>query len=320
MNLYPSSVEYHGMYNVNPGESNYYAFDPDKISSSFHKTVDQLPPLTERELENIRGVTLACLIRHGQFGKIGKKEAKTYYQFCVFDELIDRTARLELPNHKIVTAAFVKALQKDVLASRPLWRIAIVGETTETSVMVYPDVVRFGFPATGDLALDLQKVVDEVLTLQELRKGPYRRQLAYLREKVPEELPKLSKEEPFRFLSAFDNYRGNFERVCVWMLEPFVGFSITQPEDTWSGGDGFALRKDGDFGEHYENFDAEWWLRPHLPPPGYCGPLVFQSVDAKGNAIGKGWQFNLDRASVIKDADLKDKEAVSEQKAIDSSK
>ena len=31
-------------------------------------------------------------------------------------------------------------------------------------------------------------------------------------------------------------------------------------------------------------------------------------LDAKGNPIGKGWKFDLDRANVIKDADLKIKE------------
>src|SRR5229473_4152532 len=200
MNRYPSFVEYQGMYNVNPEEWRDKEFNPDDFSSSFHKTVDDLPPLTWREFENIRGVTLSCLLRHGLFEKIGKNEAKAFYKFCVGDELMDRTARVELPNFRILTAELVKALQKEVLKSRPIWRIMIVSEAPQTTVMIYPEVIKFGIPTTGDLPVDLRKVVDEELNLREPREGPHRRQMEYLKQKVVQELSKLpGGEEPFQF-------------------------------------------------------------------------------------------------------------------------
>jgi len=312
MNRFPSYLEHRGMYNVNPEDIQGEEMDPEDDPTSYFRSVEQLPRLTWDEFQDIRSATHRALVRHGRLPGMSEEEAKIFYRYCVGDEIGDRTVRVELPNFGVLTPGFVEGLQRDVLASRPLWRIFIVAESPETVVIIYPETVRVGMvPAGGDWKTALPRTVASVLELRERREGPQRRQLEYLKRKVPSELSKL-RTKPFLVVAAFDTYYiGDPRQISVWFLYPgeweWSGLTVEEPENAASG-DEIAVKADGTFDEYYvHGFDTPqpaFWLKQWILPPGFKGKMVLEKTRPDPEVEAR-WAIDFDPSSVVKDADLK---------------
>jgi hypothetical protein len=310
MNRFPSYLEHRGVYNVNPED---YREDlaPEDDPTPYFRSVEHLPPLTGKEFQNICSATYRALERYGRLPGMSAADAKHFYRYCAGDEISDRTVRVELPDFRALSPEFVEGLQRDVLAERRLWRIFIVAESPETVVIIYPDAVRVGtVPPGGDWKTTLPQTISEVLQIREAREGPQRRQLEYLKQKVPKELTKV-RTEPFRLVAAFDTYYiGDPTRISVWFLyaaeKHWFDISVEEPENAASGAE-VALKPDGSFDDNYRfdpNVQPAFWLKQSILPAGFKGKLRLART-RPGPVVDARWTVDFDPSSVIKDADLK---------------
>jgi len=307
MNKFPSYAEHQGLYNVARKEGD--AKGRLQRSSAVIRSADFLPRLTWKESYEVFQATRRAVVTYGKIGGMTKKELEKYYEFCVIDEMPDRTAAIELPDFKDVTAAFIEGLQRDVLKDRPLWRILLAGEVPETFIVIYPKVVRLaGLPASADWRSHLDAVVKKEIELRNKREGPERRQHEWLRRTLPKEMTKLA-DKGLRIVAAFDNWRGDSRTVTLWILyrEPtdrYRAFRITHPKDCAVGFGSAAVQPDGRFGSQFAWDSSEVQLEQWILPPGYKGKIVFEELGPKETVLGE-WCFTTDSLKIIKDEDLK---------------
>lgn len=310
---FPSYLEHRGMYNVNPEE---YPHFKQELKDTIWciRSIRSLPLLTWSEFREICSATYQALVRYGRLPGMSEEEAKIFYRFCVGDELMDRTVRVELPRFEVLTPEFVEALRRDVLATRPLWRIFIVAESPETVVIIYPSAVRLGtVPIDGDWKAALPDLVSKVLELREERYGPQRRQREYLRSIIPSLVRKIRDNRP-QLVAAFDNhYLGDKGEVSIWLLYPgeneWFDIEIKEPKDT-SVGEEIAVKADGTFDDYYV-FDPDrqpaFWLAQKVLPSDFKGSQLVLEKRRPGPVIEARWTIDFDRSAIIKDADLKAK-------------
>lgn len=303
MNDHPSFTEYQGFYNMT--SANYYGDDapPHVDQSQFLQTVDNLPTLTWRELNDISGAIYQCLAQCPPPHARTKKEIDQYYRDCVVAELKDRTARVEMPDYRLLTLPMVRALQNEVLAARPLWRIMIVSESPETVIMIYPRTVRI---ANYDTERDLGKVLAETVAkaqeLRDLREGPYRRQIEYLKLPTKKAVDGW-KTESFRAIAAFDNYKGQPGELTVWILHPSNSYVSIEEPTAAARSSACPVRADGSIGEPFDDsIPAPYQLTPLiLPADAYAGELLVEiEFDYDGNVHGT----RIPILPIIRDAEL----------------
>src|SRR5262249_37301596 len=162
---------------------------------------DQLPAmLTWNEKQEAGQAMYKCLETHARPPGISPEEVGRFYRYCVKDVPVDRTLVVHVPEIQVLTAEFVSHLQRDVLASRPLWRIWIVGEEDGPAVLIYPDTVYVAAQGVHeDWTHTLPPLVARIADVRNLRNGPKQRQLDYLQSTIPAEIPRL-RDPPIRFL------------------------------------------------------------------------------------------------------------------------
>jgi hypothetical protein len=290
MNHLPSYAEFAGFYNVNLEDHQDQGSLPPYPNDQYYRTAKRLPPLTPAEFEDIRGAMYHCLESYARPPGLNQKEASTFYRFCVRDELIDRTVAVELPDIRILTPRLVDVLQREILYARPLWRILIAGEVPETVILIYPTVVRCGTAKPApNWQQALAAVVEEEWNRREPREGPRRRQCDYVGRGLQHMLQELSARDPMRFLAAFDNRRGDYQMLAVWLVhrgESWSDIRLIRPEDAMRG-EYFAVKADGTFGTHYAPDSAEYWLTEWLIPAGFHGSLIAQKTDSLSHTISE---------------------------------
>lgn len=311
---FPSYLEHQGAYNVNIEDlrnEEEFPLTEDEIVRS----VKELPPLTWKEFEDIRSATYRALVKYGRLPGTNEKEAEAFYRYCVGDELLDRTVRVELPNFSILSPQFVEQLQREVLATRPLWRIFIVAESPDTVVIIYPKIVRLGtVPPNGDWKTALADIVSKVLQIREMRTGPQRRQKEYLRSKIKKLVSQMQAANDSRplLVAAFDTYYlGTKGELSIWLLYPTKGeyFDITiyDPEEA-AVGEQVAVKMDGTIDEYYEfhpDRQPAFWLSQWVLPGNFEGEKLALKKIRPGNVVESRWTIDFDRTSIIKDKELK---------------
>jgi hypothetical protein len=273
---------------------------------AFLITTEHLPPLTQEELDDISASAYLCLEKHARLCGMTVEEARDYYSFSVLDELLDRTLRIELPDLRALTPRLVVGLQAEALASRPLWRVMIDGESPETVVIIYPDAVRVG-TASGqtDWKSALEGAVPTATRLREARRGANARQIRVLQERVPVQLANL-RESSFGIVGLFDNDGGDFTELAIWMLHRgrSIDYRVTGPRGIKTSGPDFAVRADGMFGDHYQPDNADFWLT-HWALPARAARRIRVQAMRDGEPIGAARMIEIDPAAIVKDADLK---------------
>jgi hypothetical protein len=280
---------------------------PEEDVSRSIRSVPDVPLLTWSEFAEARAATERCLQNHGRLPTWSGEEAKTFYQFCVGDELVDRTLRVELPEARVLNATLIGRFQQEVLAKRPLWRIMIIGETLATTIMVYPNGVWFeGVSRLDNWCTELPGLVKRLLAITDKSEGPKRRQLNYLRWKIQRDL-KVFTGKPFDIVSTFDNYCGNSARWSMWVIcpseESWFEIRVTEPDNVASSVT-FAVRSDGFFGPEFDAEHPAYWLSEWVLPAGYRSTLSVEKIRVK-RVIEKRWTIALDPSSIVRDVDLK---------------
>jgi hypothetical protein len=307
----PSYPEYTGLYNVAPEDFSADANFAGAARTTFFVSTDHLPKLTWDEFDGARAAMMEALSRYGRRPNMDAKQSQSYYRDCVIDEFKDRTLRVELPDFRVLTPEFVDGVQRDVLAGRPLWRVFLVAVSPETVVLIYPDAVRVGaLPADADWRAALSGVVATVHNALESTRGPERRQMEYLLRRMPAELDQL-RQQPFRLVAVFDNYEGDERELSLWFLfageDRWAGYSLNSDDpDATSATGRVVLKPDGTIDEFYEiQLDAEppFWLERWLVHADYRRGLELVKIRTGGVEAGR-WRVAIDRAQVLRDADL----------------
>ena len=310
---YPSFAEHQWYYNIIPGEEDVDG-TPDKDRSKYFKTVDQLPPITWSEKEQASQAVYKCLETRPRPPRIPPEELKRFYQYCVKDVLLDRTLVVHVPEIQVLTAEFVRQLQRDVLASRPLWRIWIVGEEEGPALLIYPDTVYVGGQGLHqEWTRALPTLVAQIVEIRNTRDGPEKRQLEYLQARIPGQIGNL-RDPPIRFLAAFDNFCGNHSRTTVWFLgrndtHSWSHFCIRAPEHAATADD-YEVTSAGKIRLRGDPVHAEFVLIAWVLPAAFRGKLAIQKEKpineiTRQPLIAGRWEFDFDPKSIIKDADLK---------------
>jgi hypothetical protein len=218
MNPYPSYIECSGLYNVNPSDEHLRGIRPDVARSRFHRTANVLPTLTWHEVQSVWDATYQTLVKHGRPQGMGEPEATKLYRFAASHEMKDRTVRVELANLGALTPELARVIQAEVLAAHPLWRVFIVGESPETVIIIYPQVVRAGpGPVVPAWEQALLSTVAELKKQRDLRTGPQRRQVDWLKLNIPGRLRRWT-GLPYEVAGIFDNYGGDRTELSVWLL------------------------------------------------------------------------------------------------------
>jgi hypothetical protein len=303
MQFFPSYVEYKGLYNVDAGVS-----EP-TIGVWKHGSrspIGSFPPLTSTEFEDVRTLMCQTLRTFGRPLDLTREETDILYHYVVGDEMVDRTLRVEMPRIECLTDTFVEAVQRDVLAKHTLWRVMIPGESEDTVVMIYPTVVRAGADINGvNWRSNLRTIISRIKTIREASEGPRRRQLEYLKKHIGAAVRSLGPDK-FRLLAAFDNYRGDYQEITLWILYRQTGewfdLTIREPESI-AVSESFAVRSDGFFSDYYEPDDSELWLVQWVLPVGFRGPIVVDKWRAEGS---EPWGIiHFDGSEIIKDSQLR---------------
>jgi hypothetical protein len=306
MNRFPSLVEHRDYYNLRTEDV------PAEVRGRpgiCFRSAKQLPPLDLREFERMQELVYGFLHRHGRFPNL-REDVGRFYEFCVGDELIDRTISVELPNFRVLTPAFIEGLQKEVLAENPLWRVHILTEEPGNAVMVYPNVVRVGVaPPSANVVAELNKAIEREVAARDVREGPDRRQLAYLAPKVREALKNLD-VAPFIVLGVFDNCSGDTKKVTIWLLfrsEIVPDLVIEEPREI-AVGTHRRVRPDGTLVPEFGRERTDVWLEQWVLPAGFGDKVVVQRREKGKPVVGQQWEVRIDRASIVRDADLLAKE------------
>jgi hypothetical protein len=212
--LSPSYSDHRGFYNIRDEDAVHGASDatPSKV---FRSTPD-VPPLTWAEFRSVAEATCQQIVTRARL--LSPPLPDGAMRYCVGDELGDRTVEVELPAYSMLTPEFIAALQQEVLAQHPLWRIMLHGRDDLTKVIVYPTAVRVGdFPADAPLAETLETTIARLLQLHESRDGAHDRQQAYVQALLRRDLPTLGRND-YRLVAVFDNYKGNTGELSIWLL------------------------------------------------------------------------------------------------------
>lgn len=305
MNRFPSIGEHDGLYNVEPENYRRGLLEPDEDFNEYHRSEEDIPQLGWDEFKGAVAATYVCLWKDARLSGFSEQDAKNYYAFAVDESIADRTIKVWLPDMRVLTPTLVRTFQREVLLSRPLWRILIGSDEKARTVLIYPDVVRIGLSSEEpDWQTQLAQIVKEEWDHREQREGPRRRQLDYLRGRIRSSLSAVS-DKPFELLAVFDTYYGDPSEWTVWVL--FTGENAedvnVEYTDGVMGSDKFPVRDDGYFGPLFKDDNAKLWLRCWVYPPNTRKLTIKRQRDYKP-VPGAVYEVAVYPRDVIREAEL----------------
>ena len=309
MNRFPSISEHDGVYNVDPENFRRGLLEPDEDFNEYHRSEENLPPLDWDEFKGAAAATYACLWKNAKLTGFSEEDAHSFYEFAVSDSIADRTVKVWLPDVRVLTPLLVQAIQREVLITRPLWRVLVGSDETARTVIIYPEVVRVGPSSEGaDWRTELARVVREEWEHREQQEEPRRRQLDYVGERVCSSLPTVS-NMPFELLAVFDNYNGDPSEWTAWVL--FAGENAEDVNVDYTDGvmvsDKLPVREDGYFGPLFKDTNAKFWLRCWVYPPNTQKLTVKRQKDYKP-IPGKLFMVTIRPEDIIRQAGLQPRE------------
>jgi hypothetical protein len=218
----PSAVEYKGLYNVEPSndiEQNQEQYLV--ITAGLGRpTFDEISSLTD----------CICRVMYSS----GVKPGSLYYDLG----FLDRTAKISFRDPADLSTERLKSLQGILNSEFEEWRIAVVGISAHSTIIVYPS--KIVFPFDDDEPSQLNRIRDELVSEHDESEGSFQRQLQYVRQLLPSFSSKLeSFKGPPLVLAVFDNYRGDKRSLCVWVIDPGDGIRIKNWIPDEDMGDGF---------------------------------------------------------------------------------
>lgn len=129
----------------------------------------------------------------------------------------DRTLEV-FPDFDYVTAKLILRIQNEFLGRHPLWRVVLAADDPSCSIVIYPEVIRFGsLPLGVDPAAALREIVPRAIAAREARLRPEREQLAFLQQRLPQAVRELERQ-PFSVVGILDNNLGNYDQLTIFLL------------------------------------------------------------------------------------------------------
>jgi hypothetical protein len=205
MNKTPSAIEFNGLYNIDPialkrqGDyplpENCLTVTPGLSRPSFKESCDIYDLIIEyARSQSIDEETLYC-------------EPKSD----------DRTVYLTFRNLNDLNLQNLNGLMHLLRTRSRDWRVAVIGISPETTIIVYPS--RIAFPREGEEHEVLEAIKNELETHHDRTYGSLERQKAWV-ERLLNQNPVSNYDvnEAPRVIAVFDNYRGCDESFCIWLM------------------------------------------------------------------------------------------------------
>jgi hypothetical protein len=290
---YPSAVEFAGSYNLSAEDA------PEDTAAL--RTVEDLPPLSFDEIWEFRTEAVEWFAQ-----SVPSRTDPLEEELFVRDGTRDRTLYVDVPDFGVLNSEMLHRLQVELLEKRSAWRVALVGESEATSILVYPQAIRVGRePITADVDAAIRGVNQELQQAREVRLGPRRRKLAHLKKLLPT-LVRAIGTKPFQVAGVFDRSGSDHSRLGIYLFFPgndSQAFYVRGPggrEQIWVGS-AFAIDSQGTIiSEIKIPNSTSYCLVPWLPPHGFQG-----TVKIIARATGEETPYEVKTADIIRDDDLK---------------
>jgi hypothetical protein len=208
-NAYPSIDEFNGYYNV-----------PDQYEDigPVLRVSEQLPEFDFPEFWDVFTAAREWLASvmpppdEAPFDPLAEDE------FVPWDDADDRTLRVEHGAYDRLSVGFLRRIQQDFLRRFPLWRVHLIGEDAETSILIYPKVIRFANePVDVDPWDALRRLVPRGIALREARQRADRARLTYLQRRLPDAVQAIG-QQPYAVVGLLDDGWSAESRMLIWIL------------------------------------------------------------------------------------------------------
>ncbi|HEY4312185.1 MAG TPA: hypothetical protein VGN12_22245 [Pirellulales bacterium] len=191
----------------------------------------------------------------------------------------DRTLEV-YPDFDYVTEDLIRRIQREFLGRHPFWRVVLVAYAPSCSIVIYPEVVRFGGLPLGVNPSDaLRELLPRAITAQEAMLRPTRAQVEFLRQRLPHALDMI-RNQPFVVVGVLQSKTEDDVRLflmlrgadddCLEVHDPTDAFAGVLPS---SGR--FGIDENGTIISYISIPDsATFCIKIWHPPVDYRGPLT----------------------------------------------
>jgi hypothetical protein len=258
-----------GMYNVpEDPDSGYTHYQTVRRLPSFRRFKEECAGLADRLRQTVRS-----FLKANGIPDYNEVLQEVFGRFAVGESPSDRTMCFFVGDLNAFTPEFFRLLQARVLSEYPLWRLLAQFEGIE--VGLYPSGVWLGdhwvegaFDASYPA---FQKWLASARQHRELRLGPLRRQLAYVRRTIPDAMA-IAIGNQYALLGAFDRYQPHLPGHAIWLLQ-------TCRDDELSLDVGAAPVRNSAVaadGTIYPQFSRDFWAETDLNPPFWLCTYVIE--------------------------------------------
>lgn len=256
----PSAKEFTGYYNVpKPTTAR-------RRKQAYLHTVHAPPLLTLDEATKVARDALDVVCASANHHAFTPAELRKYYWSSTsFVQVDDRTLHVSVDPHDY-TFDLIKQLQRFLLLDYPLWRVQVTGGSHDTTIMIYPAVVRYGSLSDEIEEEDaLSRILQGITAEQPRSYWITKAHHAIVREAARVAI-RVGLSDRITVLVGFDNYEGDFTQVTMWTLcktdtpelslPPTIQFMVANQ---------YYCTDSGDFGCHVGD-DAPYWVEEWIFP------------------------------------------------------
>jgi hypothetical protein len=205
MNRTPSAVEFSGAYNIDPGVLRQ---DGESISPEECLTITK--GLSRPSIDEAWQV-------HDLIREYARDQSINKDQLYCEPKTDDRTVYVTFRKLADLKLDHLNGLQNLLRKQAPNWRIAVIGISPETTVIVYPTAIAF--PRKGVYQEVLNSIRTELEEFKDRTDGAEKRQKMWVEHLLRETPPReWDVSQGPKVIAAFDNSAGNRDWFCFWML------------------------------------------------------------------------------------------------------
>ncbi len=288
----PTYRAFKGWYNVSPPTDTEHNEGAD--GSQFLCTGEGLRRPGLQEIDRLADwfVSLDKKLRKKQDTQAPSNEVDEAVSYHVGFE--DRTAQLTFSNPDDMTMRLLEDIRIHLAKREPLWRVLILGDDDDTTIVVYPTAIIL--PGDGNPELQLTTIRERAKESHDRTDGVFDRQLAYVKRLLRSQAPLSDPPYLPRIICSFDSSRGDKKCMCIWVLQDghtHTGRNSTPMEKT---ADGFIGACGGTCLDVVASGDVLEFLSAEN---GFVGELIAMSYD-KSMFLGYIELLNPDNGKKLK--------------------
>jgi len=289
-NPHPSFMEFDGWYNIPPRSDGFAVL----------QSVPNPPDLWWDEIWEV------FLDAREWFGQFAGDENRVRFdpfaedEFVPISDMDDRTVCICHVAFDRLTMAMLDRIQVEFLTLHPLWRVALMGDRLECSILIYPTAVRFGdLPRDFDADEGLRLIASRAIEQKEQRVRPARAFLARVERLVQTTIQEF-RHQRVHACGFLDHYPAENDPIALCLVTlpdtlAVVDLSPGHPREP-AEGDIYGLNRDGDIISRIEvSPDACYRLTIWLLPADYRGPLTIVECES-----GKRHEIELRSEDIIR--------------------